>query len=241
MKTEAADRREFLEVCDWDYFQYSGSHRKPNPPWRWFKVPVNFVQSPTWLSLTRQQRGDFIGILAAASQTGNMIPNDPNWLRSFGVSSKIAKKLSQLGLIRIFSLPADDHKIKELRRVFSGGTPTQGSGAEHGLNKGSGEEQSTGENNSPTPAPEINNFDPLARKVPIEDVAAGMTAAGAGKQKGAHDPRTFEDLKSALLPVAVKLGITDGEMIHRLAGQSLQMSARQISVAVKQLIEDGEL
>ncbi len=228
--------REFLEVCDWDYFQYSGSHKKPNPPWRWFKGPVNFVQSPTWLSLTRQQRGDIIGILAAASQTGNMIPNDPNWLRSFGVSPKIAKNLAQHGLIRIFSLPSDDQKIKNLRRVFSGGTPSQRSGAEQSSNKGSGAEPKP-----PASAPEINNFDPLARRVPIEEITAQMTAAGASKKKEAHDPRSFEDLKTALRPIAVKLGTTDAHTIHRLAGQSLRMSLKQCTVAVDQLVEDGEL
>ena len=230
------DRREFLEVCDWDSFQYSGSHKKPNPPWRWFKVPVNFVQSPTWLSLTRQQRGDFIGILAAASQTGNMIPNDPNWLRSFGVSPKIAKKLSQLGLIRVFSLPANDQKIKNLRRVFSGGTSAQRRGEE---NRG---EQIRGEETTPLAlSPEKNIFSPHAPNVPIEEITARMTAAGASKGKKAHDPRSFEDLKTALRPVALQLGTTDAHTIHRMAGQSLRMSLKQCTTAVNQLVEDGEL
>ena len=152
------------------------------------------------------------------------------------MSPKIAKNLAQHGLIRIFSLPTNDQKIRELRRVFSGGTSAQRRGEEQSSNKGSGEE-----NNSPTPAPEINDFDPLGRRVPIEDVAAGMTAAGAGKQKEAHDPRSFEDLKTALRPIAVKLGTTDANTIHRLAGQSLRMSLKQIAAAVDQLVEDGEL
>jgi hypothetical protein len=116
---------EFIEVVDWDSYQYSDIHKKPSPPWKWFRIPVSFIQSPIWMAMTRQQRGDFPGLLAAASQTGNMIPNDAKWLRNFGVSPKILMNLIQHGLIRVFSLPANDQRVKELRRVFSGRVPTQ--------------------------------------------------------------------------------------------------------------------
>ena len=125
-KSEAEPRiemREFIEVVNWESFQYSDTRKKPNPPWRWFKIQTAFIYSPIWLSMTRQQRGDFVALLAAASQTGNLIPNDSKWLRNFGLSTKIAKNLAQVGAIRIFSLPADHRRIKALRRTFSGGAP----------------------------------------------------------------------------------------------------------------------
>ena len=116
---------EYIEVVDWESYQYSDTHKKPSPPWKWFRIPVSFIQSPIWMAMTRQQRGDFPGLLAAASQTGNMIPHDPKWLRNFGVSPRILMNLIQHGLIRVFSLPANDLRVKELRRVFSGRGPAQ--------------------------------------------------------------------------------------------------------------------
>lgn len=115
--------REFLEIVDWEIFQYADTRKVRRPPWRWFRIQVSFIYSPIWLSMTRQQRGDFVSLLAAASQTGNMIPMEPRWLRNFGVSIKVCKKLSQLGVIRIFSLTSDHKRIKDLRRVFTGGAP----------------------------------------------------------------------------------------------------------------------
>ena len=240
IKTAHDDSREFLEVCDWESFQYSGSHKKPEPPWRWFRVHVSFMNSPIWQQMTKPQRSDFVSLLSLASQCGNLINADAKWLRLHGISSKTLATLTELQLIRRFSLPGDDQKIKNLRRVFSGGTRAQS--RREGEEVGVPPFQRRGEETTPpAPAPEIKDFSPPSPRVPIEEITAHMNAAGASKQQGAHDPRSFEDLKTALRPVALQLGTTDAHMIHRLAGQKLRMSLKQCTTAVNQLVEDGEL
>ncbi len=120
------EQRSFIEICDWESFQYSGSHRKPDPPWPWFRLHNNFMESQTWFEMTKPQRADFIALLSLVSRFGNLIPKDMKWLKSHGVSSKTLPSLEQLWLIRSFSLPVNDKRIKNLRSVLSGGTPRRG-------------------------------------------------------------------------------------------------------------------
>lgn len=252
--------REFFEICDWESFQYSDTRKVPSPPWRWFKVPLAFIRSPTWMAMTRQQRGDFVGVLAAASQCGNLIPLDPGWLRSFGVSAKILKNLGQLGLIRVFSIPSDDKRIRDLRQTFSGGTPAQRRGEENREEQTSGEE--TEPNIEPQPSTEPDDGSEASRHangnaegappLDVEEIEApssprasemideGKKLLTTGNRKR-MDPRSFDELKRAVLPEAKRIGTNDAALLHRFRGQSLRMSERQIAVAVGQLIEDGEL
>lgn len=118
-----AEAREFVEIVDWTIFQYSDHRKKPHPPWRWFRIQMTLLRSPQWLALTKPQRADFIAVLGAASETGNMIPLEKKWLRLRELSPRILQKLSKTGLVRSFSLPANHSRIKDLRRVFSGGIP----------------------------------------------------------------------------------------------------------------------
>lgn len=252
--------REFFEICDWDSFQYSDTRKVPLPPWRWFKVPLAFVRSPTWMEMTRQQRGDFVGVLAAASQCGNLIPLDPKWLRSFGVSAKILKNLSQLGLIRIFSMRSDDKRIRDLRQTFSGGTPAQRRGEEHREEKNSGAETEPSIEPQPPSMPDDGReasrhangnaeggLPPDDEKIETPSPPRATEAINKGENspttenRKRMDTRSFDALKRAVLAVAKKIGTNDVALLHRFAGQSLRMSERQIAVAVRQLIEDREL
>ena len=116
-------RREFCKVIDWDLYQYSDVRKKPNPPWRWFRIQRALLVSPEWLSMTPTQKVDFVHVLGAASETGNMIPIDRNWLRVRQLSQKKLKVLKGFSILEFFSLPPDDPKIRRLRQILSGAIP----------------------------------------------------------------------------------------------------------------------
>lgn len=222
-------RHEFIEICDWESFQYSGSHRKANPPWKWFRIHNSFLESPVWLSMTKPQRADFITLLSLASRTGNMIPNDKKWLRLHGVGTKTLPSLEQLSLIREFSLPIDDKRIMALRSVFSGGTPPRGEERREEEKRGDALARSPGVKDSNFPTPNVPKGHPLA----------GLGLGDANKSLH-HDPRPWDELKLAVKPHIERFG-ADAELIHRFVGQSLKMSLKQIGTCVEQLMADSEV
>ncbi len=223
-------RREFIEICGWESFQYSGSHRKANPPWKWFRIHNSFLESPDWLTMTKPQKVDFITLLSLASRTGNMIPNDKKWIRLHGVSTKTLPSLEQLSLIRIFSLPIDDKRIMTLRSVFSGGTPPRGEEIREEENRGDALARSPGVKDSDNPTPDVPNGQPLA----------GIDLGQSSRKPWRMDPRSFDELKLAVKPHIERFG-ADPELIYRFAGQSLEMSRKQIATCVDQLVSDGEV
>ena len=223
-------RREFIEVCGWESFQYSGSHRKANPPWKWFRIHNSFLESPVWFSMTKPQRADFITLLSLASRTGNMIPNDKKWLRLHGASTKTLPSLEQLSLIREFSLPIDDKRIMALRSVFSGGTPPRGEERREEENRGDAQVRSPGAKDSDIPIPDVPNRHPLA----------GIDLGQSSRKTGRMDRRPFDELKLAVKSHIERFG-ADPDLIHRFAGQSLKMTPKQIATCVDQLVSDGEV
>ena len=116
-------RREFCEVIDWDSYQYADIRKVPKPPWKWFRIPISVLRSAEYLSLTKPLRADFVALLGAASETGNLIPMDKRWLSARQITRNSIEKLSKSGLCRAFFLMPDDKRIRELRRVFSGVPP----------------------------------------------------------------------------------------------------------------------
>jgi hypothetical protein len=228
---EDAPQRDFIEICDWESFQYSGSHRKPNAPWPWFRLHNNFIESQTWFSMTKPQRSDFVTLLSLVSRFGNMIPKDEKWLRSHGISSKTLPSLAQLPLIRSFSLPADDKRIKQLRSVLSGGLPPRGE-----ENRGEDKREDAPER---IPTPGVNDSNHPAPEPPHRTSLSDFLGNQTGKSPH-HDPRSFDELKLIVKPHVERFG-DDPETIHRLAGPSLQMSHKQIAECVRQLVNDCEV
>jgi len=70
------------------------------------------------------QRGAFLCFLMLASETGNLIPADPKYIRSRAqVDPRLTQSLTKVGLIEEIALDSDSQEVKELRRIFSGGRP----------------------------------------------------------------------------------------------------------------------
>lgn len=243
--------RDFFEVVDWEIFQYSDTRKKPNPPWRWYRVQMTFVRSPVWLAMTKPQRADFIAVLGAASETGNMIPVDRKWLRFRELSPNILRKLSNVGLVRGFSLPANHPKIKELRHVFSGGTPAQRRGEENSLEeKGDkamspfskfGEGNETTANQGSTPSTDLDSSASSAPNMPITAAITSVTApCRRGKQNGI-DRRSWEHLTELARPIVVQFGICDADELYRVAGQRLDITRKQCPVVIDRLKKEGTI
>ena len=229
------DHDRYIEVCDWESFQYSGSHKKTNPPWKWFRLHNSFIASPTWLAMTKPQRADFVTMLSLASRTGNMIPDDRKWLRLHDVSAKTLPRLEQMSLIRSFSLLPDDKRIRTLRSVYSGGAPPRG--------EQSREEEDKKEETREIPhgrSLEVRDSDILVVDVPTGHLLSGTELGCLSKKPKRKDPRSFEDLKLAVKPYIQIYG-DDAALIHRFAGQSLKMSPKQVAACVRQLVADGEV
>lgn len=227
-------QRIFIEICGWESFQYSGSHRKPDPPWPWFRLHNNFIESQIWFAMTKPQQADFIALLSLVSRFGNFIPMDVKWLRSHGISSKTLSSLEKLSLIRIFSVPADDRKIKQLRSVLSGGTPCRGKEKRTEENRGAENEEDAQER-----TPGINDSDFPTTNVPNGNLTSDIKQSRTSTQEH-HDPRSWNDLKRMVKPHIQKYG-ADSYLIHRFHGPELAMSRKQIDVCVNQLVADCEV
>jgi len=226
-KTEQA----FLRIVDWDDFQYADTRKKPNPPWRWCRLPRLLMDSPDFQRMTMTQRGAFCSLLMLASETGNLIPDDQKFLRNrVQLDTRVKLSLTKLGMIEQISLPSDSQQVKDLRRIYSGGLPEYGRRVE-----GEGEKKrgrGEGEENLP---PASKTRDPLPR--------TGATSAGAlvnGAQGDGKDTRSFDELKAIVMATATTLNRWDPAEIWRLAHGKLAMSETQFRHCIKQLVEDGE-
>lgn len=123
---QSQGERYFLRIVDWDWYQYSGSHKKPNPPWLWARLPRVLIDNPQFQKMTMAQRGAFCWLLLLASETGNLIEDDPRVLRiRIQVDPRLIRSLIKLGLIERIAIPAESPEIKELRKIYSGGGPEQ--------------------------------------------------------------------------------------------------------------------
>ena len=208
--------------------------------------------------MSKPMRADFIAVLSAANATGNMIPVCKSWLKAFGLTPKILQKISKTGLIQSFSLPPDHKRIKDLRRMYSGPLPPSEAEAEAETEKKGELSPFLSGDDDP-----IDSTNKLAKNAPSEmiaypplsvngrgrgrggrDIVSVMTSSGERsncKNTPRKDPRSFDQLKRAILPIAKKFDTRDPDEILRLGGQSLKISPKQCAVAVQQLIEDGKL
>ena len=219
--------REFCQVVDWDAFQYTETRKVPKPPWKWFRIQMTLLRSWEWNQLTKPLRADFIALLGAASETGNLIPTDRKWLRARDISPVSIQKLVKVELCRLIQLAPDDPQIRNLRRAFSGVTPPP---------EAEGEAETDTESEAESP----RQSDSRSRLA----LSSGAERRGAGNSKRDRrtlDSRSFDELKLLVSQAAAKLGSNDGAEIHKLAGQSLRMTRKQTIEAVRQLRQDGDL
>jgi hypothetical protein len=246
-----ATERHFYEVIDWASYQYADHRKVPSPPWKWFRVQRALLSSPHWLALSDALQAAFIRVLGAASETGNMIPDDVNWLRVRGLNRRTLASLVRQSMVTRFSLPEDHQRIKQLRRILSGGAPdTEDRGqrteseSDSEDRAGASVEVSTRRERSPLHArspmiPEGDKCDasprPRIRRGPrhVSEIAT--------EPSNGHDPRPFPAVKALVLEIARAFNKRDAASIHKLGGQARNLSLRQVEVAVRQLIEDGEL
>ena len=227
--------REFLEVCDFDDFQYSGSHKKPDPPWYWFRIHLSFTNSPIWLQLTKPQRADFISLLALASQCGNLIPADRKWLTTHDISPKSLATLIELRLIRRFYLPPNHQRIKELRRIFSGAAPPQ-------KEKEGRREEKRKESLSPAPVDKCNPSPASpASQFGTNTGQCQPVASVLDKASDGHDDRSWEYLTSEARPIVLKFGITTTDELFRIGGQRLHLTKKQCVVVIDRLKKEGTI
>jgi hypothetical protein len=223
-------RRTFYEVLDWEAFQYSDRRKVPNPPWRWFRIQVAMLRAPQWLALSAAQRADFIALLGAASETGNLIPDDPAWLGVRGLNRQSLRQLVNKSLAARVSLPSDHPRIKELRRVLSGAAPDpegRGQRTEDRYQKGEGNRSSSVR-------------DPLlaaTQQRPFQKDDAHMP----GPPRPGHDPRPFDEIKSLVLEIWCRFPGKSPAELHKLGGCSKRISPQQVAVAYRQLRDEGRL
>ena len=217
--------RQFYEVTDWAAYQYTDRRKVPSPPWKWFRVQLALLRSPEWLALSAAQRADFIAVLGAASETGNLIPDDPSWLQVRGISRQSLRQLVGKSLVARVSLPSDHARIKELRRVLSGVAPDtedRGQRAEDRgqISEGKGSANGNGAATSDQgPAPEETAPD---------------------RPRPCRDPRTFPEIKNLVRELCRAFPAHSPDELHKLGGRGKHLSLKQIASAYKQLREDGE-
>lgn len=206
--------------------------------------------------MSKPMRADFIAALNAANATGNMIPVCKSWLKGFDLSPNILQKLSKTGLTRSFFLPSNDRRIKDLRLIYSGGLRPPEAEAEAETDKKGKLSPFTSGGGDPS-----DSTNKSAKKVfdkRIADLPQSLNGIGRGRRDMVNvvtrsderlncknprhkDPRSFDKLKKAILPIAKKFDTLDPDKILRIGKQSLKISPKQCAVAVQQLIEDGEL
>lgn len=244
------ERREFCEVIDWDAYQYTDTRKVRTPPWRWFRVQMTLLRSPEWLALSKPARADFIALLGAASETGNLIPMDRRWLNARQLSRSSVEKMSNFGLCRTFFLEPDDKKIRALRAAFSGVSPPPEAEAETETEtETDGDRSSTVDRASTTDGAVDRGSRKDDLKISLPSPAPTYRSRtgqpqsvreAVGKKNG-HDRRPFDAIKSDVLAMANRLKTSDPEQIHKLAGQTLRVTQKQIAVAIDQLTQDGDL
>jgi len=76
--------------------------------------------------------------------------------------------------------------------------------------------------------------------VPDGHALSRTTFGGLVGKKKHLDPRSFDELKLSVKPHIEKFG-ANPDLIHRVAGQSLRMSKKQIATCVEQLVADCEV
>lgn len=199
-------------------------------------------------------RADFIAVLSAANDTENMNSVCRSWLRGFDLSPNILHKLNETGLTRSFFLPANDKRLRDSRIIFSGGLRLPEAEAETDK-KGKLSPFLRGDSD---PSHSTNRLAENALRKLIDDPPLPLNgrdrggretlsvATTSGKRSNCKnslrkDPRSFDQLKRAILPIVEKLNTRGPDDILRLGGQSLNISPTQCAVAILQLIEDGQL
>jgi hypothetical protein len=231
-------------VVDWDAYQYSDKRKKPNPPWRWCRLPRALMDSPEFQHLTWQQRGAFCWLLMLASETGNLIPNESDFLLNrIQLRSKLKLNLIQSGFIEEFTLPADSPEIKRLRRIYSGGPPEDFRTVE-------GEGEAEAEPHTKTLSGRGANLKSKGGSPPARPPSAGPEkefkilrpeSAHDEQPQGGWDDRPFDEIRDTVLQLARTWHTIDPAEIFRLGGQAARLSFQQCAVAIEQLLQDGDL
>lgn len=210
------EHTEFLKIVDWEELQYSNTHKKPDPPWPWFKVPRILKDGREWQKLPESARGAFFGLCMMASETGNLIAHDSAWLKNaIQLRPKSLAILIEAGFVRTISLPSDSKEIKRVRSIYSGhrtviGRRTVRQEGEGGIDRelDNDRERETRETNSDNPQ--------------------------------SRDKRSFDQIKRTVYDLATKLRTQDAKKIVNQA-HSRNLSEKQIVVALRQLQRDGVL
>lgn len=232
----AAEQRKFLRVVDWDKLQY---HKKLEyPPWT--RLHREWLSDYRFCSLNLHQRGLLFCMHMLAARTANRIPYDLRWIsnalttRHTAVTQTLHKLIAK-GFLTEFEVPLDSREDKHLRFVSSADTTSPEGRRERG-------ESDSNKEGTPSPVDKSISPAPSALQAAMKRVTDRMdiTPSTSRRTKG-HDSRSFDHLKSELLPIAIKLESNDHTYIHKLAGQRLRMTEKQCEIAVKQLIQDGKL
>ena len=209
---------EYLEIVRWDAHLHPDVSRKVKPPYRWVKLETENLDSLGDLSL--RDYGAFCRLLGLAALTNNRtVYNAAVIRRRTGVTKTELKRLQNRGLIRITEEKGAIEKSQQKQPPNSeSASETQGESPQVASAEGMG----------------------IGKGSDSKEVDQTHYPASASTSH-LNDRRSFDSLKTALLPVAQKLNTRDAHEIHKLAGQSLRMSTKQIQAGLTQLIEDGKL
>lgn len=111
-----------IEVVEFDLYQDPESLRnKPEPPWKWFKMPSALLQDAFIRRLTNAQFGAYVKLIALAAETGNRILFDGPWLKDRAqIRLQVVRGLIELGLLSEFEMDAESKEYKKLRLIYSG-------------------------------------------------------------------------------------------------------------------------
>lgn len=113
-----AKSQNYLEIVDWDDFLHPDTRRKCKPPFRWCKLPTEFLD--THGDLSCREFGAYVRLIMLAASTNNRTAYNPTWIRRrAGVSRQVIESLSSRGLVRIGVDSVGDEKTQEKQTTFS--------------------------------------------------------------------------------------------------------------------------
>lgn len=219
-----------IRVKEFDLYQDQESLRsKPEPPWKWFKLPTSLLQDPILRELTNAQFGAYVKLIAMAAETGNRILLDGRWLRDRAqIRLNVVRTLIQLGFLVEFELDIESNEYKELRLIYSGRSSWQ--------RERKGEEAIT----KKEPSEDDQAIETPKQNTSIEPSQILTNGANDSDKPTRIDPRPFKEIKRLVLMLAKLLNTNEASKIHKCA-PSYNMTERQISKALGQLQQDGEL
>jgi len=223
---------QYVKIVGWSDHLHPDLTRKVKPPFRWIKLQTENLD--TLGDLTLREFGAYCRLLSLAALTDNRVVFNARAIkRRTGITPKDIEKLQNRGLVRITD---ESHAPEKNQRNQGRDLETASGFAEIPPQSAALEGKGSEEIGS-----DLNRGDAIRGLSPRVEDTTSLSPPLPGSQRNRHDPRSFDELKAFVLRAATTLNSRDPDQIHKLAGQSLRMSRKQVATATQQLIQDGKL